>query len=184
MRRAEAGGSARRRAGAGAPATRRARPKRAEGSTMKKLVLAGLAGLAALAACSSSTPNVAPTPPPAPAPVAKPAPPPAAAVPDVDVRRKQLAALLTEQWEYFLQRRPELSTIFGDTRYNDKWSDNSPEAIAADLAKTKEFHDRFAAVDTTGFPEQEALNQELMVRQLQMRLDDAKFEEWLMPVNQ
>src|SRR5262249_1981818 len=27
-------------------------------------------------------------------------------------------------------------------------------------------------------------NKELMVRQLQQRLDDSKFEEWLMPVNQ
>jgi uncharacterized protein (DUF885 family) len=38
--------------------------------------------------------------------------------------------------------------------------------------------------DVTGFPEQEALNQQLMVRSLKERLDDARFEDWLMPINQ
>ena len=43
---------------------------------------------------------------------------------------------------------------------------------------------RFEAIDTTGFPDQEVLNQQLMVRNLKERLDDARFEDWLMPIDQ
>ncbi|MGH9508716.1 MAG: DUF885 domain-containing protein, partial [Terriglobales bacterium] len=43
---------------------------------------------------------------------------------------------------------------------------------------------RFEAIDTTGFPEQEALNKELMVRDLREELEGARFKNWRMPVNQ
>ncbi|MCE9576443.1 MAG: DUF885 domain-containing protein [Deltaproteobacteria bacterium] len=118
--------------------------------------------------------------------VATPTPdePPPPAGPSLDERRAALNALLAEQWEYQLKRAPEFASILGDPRYNDRWSDMSPEAIAADLAATRVFRDKFAAIDTTGFPEQEALNKELMVRGLEQTLDDAKFEDWLQPVTQ
>jgi uncharacterized protein (DUF885 family) len=83
-----------------------------------------------------------------------------------------------------LRTSPVFASRLGDRRYNDRWGDNSPEAIAADLAATRQFLTRFAAIDTTGFPEQEVLNQQLMVRSLQQQLDDARFEGWPMPVNQ
>ena len=43
---------------------------------------------------------------------------------------------------------------------------------------------RFEAIDTTGFPEQEVLNKELMVRDLKMDLEGARFKPWEMPVTQ
>ena len=89
-----------------------------------------------------------------------------------------------EQWEYSLKRSPEFASILGDRRYNDRWSDTSFAAIAADLEQGKSFLARFSAIDTIGFPEQEVLNQQLMVRQLKEQLDNARFEDWLMPVNQ
>jgi uncharacterized protein (DUF885 family) len=102
----------------------------------------------------------------------------------VEERRKQLDALLKEQWEYVLKTNPEFATILGDKRYNDKVSDVSEKAVYADLAMTKKFLARFEAVDTAGFPEQEQLNKTLMIRGLKEQLDDAQFEGWLMPVNQ
>jgi len=158
---------------------------------MRKLVIVSSA---LWMACAGGPAPVAPTPAPAtpvasaPAPVASapasPVPAAPAASPDVDVRRKQLAALLAEQWEYALRHAPEMASRLGDRRYNDKWSDRSLDAIAADLVATQGFLTRFEAVSPAGFPEQSALDQQLMVRQLRQRLDDARFEEWLMPVNQ
>jgi len=158
---------------------------------MHRLVLGfSLAG-AALAACSRPAPPAAPVaPPPAavsepPAAAPPPAPAPAApAVASVDDRRKQLDALLAEQWEYTMKYAPEFASILGDRRYNDRWTDASPEAFAADLVQTKQFLDRFDAIDTTGFAEQDALNQQLMARSLRTKLEGAKFERWLMPVDQ
>jgi uncharacterized protein (DUF885 family) len=120
----------------------------------------------------------APTPPAA-------EPPPAAPAEDsVDGRRRALEALLTEHWEYTLEKRPEFASMLGDKRYNDRWSDLSFGAIEKDLAATREHLSRFEAIDTTGFPEQEALNQKLMVRSLREHLEGARFEPWLMPVSQ
>ncbi|HSS52783.1 MAG TPA: DUF885 family protein [Thermoanaerobaculia bacterium] len=104
--------------------------------------------------------------------------------PDLQARRDTLNKLLAEQWEYNLSHSPEYASILGDKRWNDQMSDFSQGAIDADLVKTKDFLQRFEAVDTTGFPEQEELNKALMVRNLKEELEGAKFKGWLMPVNQ
>ena len=102
----------------------------------------------------------------------------------LEQRRKQLDDLLKEQWEYTLRTNPEFASILGDKRYNDKVSDVSEKAVRDDLEMSKKFLAKFEAVDSSGFPEQEALNKALMIRQLKQDLDNAKFENWLMPVNQ
>jgi len=130
---------------------------------------------AALAACSRPSAPLAPT-------TTAASPAVAAAAPEV--RRKQLDALLAEQWEYTMRHSPEFASTLNDRRYNDRWTDRSPEAIAADLVDTKKFLDRFEAIDPGGFPEQEVLNRQLMIRSLRDRLDGARFERWLMPIDQ
>ena len=71
---------------------------------------------------------------------------------------------------------PEFASILGDKRYNDRWSENSPAAIDANLKVLADFKKRFEAIDTTGFPDQEALNKTLMVRDLKETLDNARFK--------
>jgi uncharacterized protein (DUF885 family) len=102
----------------------------------------------------------------------------------VEQRVKKLHGLLNEQWEYTLRTSPELASIIGDKRYNDKLSDFSQAAIDADLRQARVFLQKFRQIDTTGFPEQEQLNRDLMVRDLRERLEAAKFKEWEMPVTQ
>lgn len=104
--------------------------------------------------------------------------------PSVEARVKALHELLNEQWEYVLRTSPEFASILGDKRYNDKLTDFSQAAIDRDLAQNRVFLAKFTAVDATGFPEQERLNRDLMVRNLRETLDAAKFREWEMPVNQ
>jgi len=103
---------------------------------------------------------------------------------DLESRRKSLNSLLQERWEYTLKNSPIFASILGDKRYNDQLDDFSQKAIDADLARTRTDLARFEAIDTTGFPEQEALNKQLMVRDLKMSLEDARFKSWEMPVNQ
>jgi len=102
----------------------------------------------------------------------------------LDARRKALNDLLHERWEYTMRTSPIYASILGDKRYNDKLDDFSQQAIDEDLKQARIFLDRFEAIDTTGFPEQEALNQQLMVRDLKMNLEGARFKPWEMPVNQ
>ena len=53
----------------------------------------------------------------------------------LEQRRKALAELLHEQWEYNLRTTPELASILGDRRYNDRMNDVSEEAVLADLSR-------------------------------------------------
>lgn len=103
---------------------------------------------------------------------------------DLEARRKALNDLLHEQWEYTMRTNPIYASILGDKRYNDKIDDFSQAAIDDNLEQTRRFLERFEAIDTSGFPEQEALNKALMVRDLKMGLEGARFKPWEMPVNQ
>ena len=43
---------------------------------------------------------------------------------------------------------------------------------------------RLAAIDPTGFTDQEKISQDLLIRQFEMDEEGAEFKEWEMPVNQ
>ena len=103
---------------------------------------------------------------------------------DLEARRKALNDLLHERWEYTMRTSPIYASILGDKRYNDKLDDFSQQAIDDDLAQTRQFLGRFEAIDSMGFPEQEVLNKQLMVRDLKMTLEGACFKPWEMPVSQ
>ncbi|MFY9842851.1 MAG: DUF885 family protein [Terriglobales bacterium] len=103
---------------------------------------------------------------------------------DLEKRRKALNDLLHEQWEYTMRTSPIYASILGDKRYNDKVDDFSQQAIDDNLEQTRLFLNRFEAIDTTGFPDQEVLNKQLMVRDLKMTLEGARFKPWEMPVSQ
>ncbi|MGA7686106.1 MAG: DUF885 domain-containing protein, partial [Terriglobales bacterium] len=103
---------------------------------------------------------------------------------DLQTRRKALNDLLHEQWEYTMRTSPLYASILGDKRWNDQVDDFSQAAIDDNLVQTQRFLTRFEAIDTTGFPDQEVLNKELMVRDLKMGLEGARFKPWEMPVNQ
>ncbi len=103
---------------------------------------------------------------------------------DLEARRKALNDLLHDQWEYTMRTSPIYASILGDKRYNDKLDDFSQAAIDDNLVQTRRYLGLFEAIDTTGFPEQEALNKQLMVRDLKMGLEGARFKPWEMPVSQ
>jgi uncharacterized protein (DUF885 family) len=102
----------------------------------------------------------------------------------LDSRRAELSRLLADEWEYTLRTQPELATQVGDNRYNDRVSDYSQKAIAADIEHTRQSLARFEVIHVDGFPEQEKLNHALMVRSLREALDAAKFKDWEMPATQ
>src|ERR1051325_6165171 len=107
-----------------------------------------------------------------------------AASSSVEPRLRRLHALLEEQWQYTLRTSPEFASILGDKRYNDRLSDLSQAAIDADNRQSARFLREFEAVSAEGFPEQERLNRDLMVRNLRERVEGVRFKDWEMPVTQ
>jgi len=108
----------------------------------------------------------------------------AMATADVDPRRQQLAAILTEHWQRHLRQSPLFATLIGDKRYNDKVDDFSEERVLADVESDRGFVERLEAIDTAGFPPEEVLNRTLLLRQLRENLESARFREWEMPITQ
>ncbi len=104
--------------------------------------------------------------------------------PTLEARRKALNDLLAEQWEYRLRTSPLYASFLGDKRWNAELDDFSQAAIDKDLQESQKFVARFEAIDTTGFPKQEALNKRLIVRDLKAQLESARFKPWEMPVDQ
>ncbi len=102
----------------------------------------------------------------------------------IDSRRLQLLSLFDEEWQYELRSNPEWATTLGDSRYNNRLSDASPEFSHSDIEQRGKFLARFQAIDPAGFSRQDALSRELMIRQLQQQIEGAQFKPWEMPVNQ
>ena len=102
----------------------------------------------------------------------------------LEARRAQLRDALQAEWEHTLRTYPEFATYVGDPRYNDRLGDYSPQAIAKQVEYAKQQLKVFEAIDTSGFPEEEVLNRQLMVRDLRQAVEGAKFHDWEMPVDQ
>jgi len=99
-------------------------------------------------------------------------------------RRKALNALFEEYWQATMERSPEYASVLGDARYNDRISDYSVKAENAWLAREEEFLMKLAAIDPTGFTDQEKISRDLLLRQFADDQEAVGFKEWEMPLNQ
>jgi uncharacterized protein (DUF885 family) len=93
-------------------------------------------------------------------------------------------ALFEEQYQSDLKSSPETATQFGDYRYNDKLDEASLAEAEREHATDEKFLTRLQAISTAGFPEQDQLSHQLMVRTLEQRNDDYAFKDFEMPVSQ
>ena len=93
-------------------------------------------------------------------------------------------ALFDEQYETDLRNFPERATAFGDYRYNDKLTDHSLAAVLQRHQTDARFLNRLKAIPTDGFPDQDQLSHDLLIRALEIRVDDFDLKEYEMPINQ
>ncbi len=106
---------------------------------------------------------------------------------DTDSVASRLAAqnaLFEEQYQADLKASPLTATSYGDYRYNDKLDDASMAEAAREHATDEKFLARLKAISTTGFPEQDLLSHQLLVRTLEQRNEDYSFKDFEMPVSQ
>jgi uncharacterized protein (DUF885 family) len=93
-------------------------------------------------------------------------------------------ALFEEQYQAKLKASPLTATSYGDYRYNDQLDDASLAEIKRQHATDEKFLARLKAISTTGFPEQDILSHELLVRTLEQRNEDYAFKDFEMPISQ
>ena len=96
----------------------------------------------------------------------------------------QLNAALDAEWQYQLRANPDTATYVGDTRYNDRLNDYSPDAFAKETEHAKAALREFEAINPSTLSEEGRLNRTLIVRSLLRKIEDAPLKNWEMPVNQ
>src|SRR5215475_7485201 len=93
-------------------------------------------------------------------------------------------ALFDEQYESDLKNFPERATAVGDYRYNNQLTNHSLAAIRQRHQTDVDFLNRLKAIPTTGFPDQDQLSHDLLIRALEIRVADYDLKEYEMPINQ
>jgi uncharacterized protein (DUF885 family) len=105
-------------------------------------------------------------------------------VASIEARRQAMNAVFQDYWDDALEHAPEFASSIGDKRFNDKIADRSVKAFHEALAREHAFYMRLAAIDTTGFTEQEKISRELLKRDIALDEESEQFKEWEFPVNQ
>jgi uncharacterized protein (DUF885 family) len=108
--------------------------------------------------------------------------PAAAAPPTMTPRSEPLHALFASEWERGLRASPETASYQGDTRFDDRWTDMSPAAIAE-----REAAERAALVQLRAIPREQLsaadqLHWDTFEWQAQLAVQRQRFREWLQPI--
>ncbi|MFL6277853.1 MAG: DUF885 domain-containing protein [Blastocatellia bacterium] len=96
----------------------------------------------------------------------------------------KLHALFDEDWQWGLKQFPEMATLLGDDRYNDRLTDYSPEALARNKAHDREMLDRIQKIDRAKLAGQDVISYDLFQRDKRLSVEGARFPTELMPVDQ
>ncbi|HEX8772786.1 MAG TPA: DUF885 domain-containing protein [Pyrinomonadaceae bacterium] len=97
---------------------------------------------------------------------------------------RALHALFDAEWDYTMEQNPTFASTLGDRRWNDRWDDDSLEAILKRQAHTTETLARINKIDRAQLSTADQLNYDLFKKDLEMDVEGYKFRTYLMPINQ
>ncbi len=96
----------------------------------------------------------------------------------------RLNALFQSEWERGMRENPLSATYVGDHRYDDRWPDLSPDAMAKSDAEDRAVLATLAAMDPATLTDADRLNRELFRRMYQDSVDSYEWGVQDMPINQ
>ncbi|MDQ1345073.1 MAG: hypothetical protein QG586_603, partial [Pseudomonadota bacterium] len=95
-----------------------------------------------------------------------------------------LHQLFEAEWERSVREDPLLATYLGDRRYEDRWPDLSPAALARSHAADRAVLDHLAAIPSGSLSQSDRLNQKLFGRMYQGKLDEYAWGLQYLPITQ
>lgn len=98
-------------------------------------------------------------------------------------KHQTLNALFAAEWERGLRESPESATNYGDTRFNDRWTDWSISAIELRAREDRAALDQLHAIGRSGLSPDDQLNYDTFEWELRNQVERQKFREYLQPVN-
>jgi uncharacterized protein (DUF885 family) len=97
---------------------------------------------------------------------------------------KALNDFFEAEWNYEMEQSPVRASFMGDRRWNDRWGDQSLEAIRKREEHEKETLVRFKKIDRSQLSPADQVNYDLFRKDLEMDIEGAKFRSYLMPITQ
>jgi len=88
------------------------------------------------------------------------------------------------EWDYAMEQNPTWASSLGDRRWNDRWDDDSLEAIQKREAHARDSLVRFNKIDRTNLSAADQLNFDLFQKNLEEQIAGFKFRLYLLPINQ
>ncbi|HZD93295.1 MAG TPA: DUF885 domain-containing protein [Candidatus Sulfotelmatobacter sp.] len=97
---------------------------------------------------------------------------------------RQLHDLFAAAWDYDMEHKPEQASELGDRRWNDRWTDKSPEGYAQRHQHDREVLARLAKIDRNKLNKTDQLNYDLFQKRFADRVEQSKYHWYLMDFNQ
>jgi uncharacterized protein (DUF885 family) len=97
---------------------------------------------------------------------------------------KALHDLFAAAWDQQMQENPEQASELGDRRWNDRWTDRSPEGYARRNAANQEVLAKLVKIDRKSLSKTDQLNYDLFQKRYLDRIEQYKVRWFLMSFNQ
>ena len=97
---------------------------------------------------------------------------------------KQLYALFDTEWELGLRENPTFASFLGDKRYNDRWSDQSLQAIEKRQQHRLETLAALKKINRAELSVSDQLNYDLFQKDYEEAVEGNKFKRYLLPITQ
>lgn len=97
---------------------------------------------------------------------------------------RALHDLFAAAWDYDMEQRPDEASELGDRRWNDRWTDLSPEANAGRNSHNQDILAKLARIDRNGLTKTDQLNYDLFQKRYADRVEQFKYHWYLMAFNQ
>ncbi|RYG12795.1 MAG: DUF885 domain-containing protein [Burkholderiales bacterium] len=94
-----------------------------------------------------------------------------------------LHKLFADEWERSLRESPENASYNGDARYNDRWTDFSPAAIARREAADRAALEALHAIDRKALSAADQLDYDTFEWNLQRGIERQKYREYQQPIS-
>jgi uncharacterized protein (DUF885 family) len=99
-----------------------------------------------------------------------------------DIQR--LGRLLELQWDYTMREHPEFATEVGYPGQNDRWTDQSLEAIGRRNRELQAPLDAVNSIDRANLSAADQLNYDLFKKKMELETEGAQFKREYMPITQ
>lgn len=97
---------------------------------------------------------------------------------------ESLLTLIDNEWETLMKNYPELATLMGEQKYNDKLSDLSEEAILNRKINMQKTLEELKTMNQSKLTDENKLNFLLFKDKLENDIKEIDFKGYLMPINQ